>query len=136
MNFRQPTIKELEHLPEEERCHAFSSGTEFMMWYANNCDQCKRAWFPKDMEWPSEETTRQYMNCGKYCPIQHYIDLGQLYGYIPEDIAVIAGWKGNTAPQQCRFFSDDDNDRFKYPSKPKPVPKNQLSLTFEQPVLV
>lgn len=130
MNLRQPTIKELHSLPEAERITPFSNGTEAMIWTDENCDRCVRAWFAKDGKWPDEKTLRSYMNNGKYCPIQYYLDVGVLIGYIPEDVAIVAGWRGSIAPQTCRFFSDDDNDKYKPPRKPKPTPQNQLTLDF------
>lgn len=134
MNFRQPTIDEVGKLPEDERVYPFSNGTESMVWYENNCQSCKRAWFPKvPGEYPKEETLRAYMNCGKYCPIQYYMDCGFLFGYIPKDVAIVAGWTEKKGfPFDCSMFTDDDNEKYKHPKKPKPLPDGQLDL-FSQP---
>ena len=134
MNFRQPTIQELGDLPKEERVTPFSNGTEAMVWYDNNCQQCKRSWFPKELgQWPKEETLREYMNIGKYCPIQYFIDCGFGFGYIPKDAAIVAGYtEAKGFPNDCMMFTDDDNDKFHYPKKPKPSPIGQLDL-FTQP---
>lgn len=120
----------------------FSNGTEAMIWTSHNCDICKRAWFPKNGNWPSEKTMKQYVRSGKYCKLQYDIDLGYALGHIPAETARQIGvnylhYQDNCKEHgfcqllsQCLKFSDDDNDRFRHPKRPRPDAPNQLTMPF------
>lgn len=133
----------LQHSISKERpVSPFSNGTESMIWEAHNCSVCKKAWFPKGGNWPSEKTLKQYVSAGKYCRLQYYLDLANIDGLIPADIAREIGVESLTYQDNCKAhgfctllpqclkFSDDDNDRFHYPNRPRPDAPNQLTMPF------
>lgn len=117
----------------EEPFRPFSNGTEAMIWESENCECCSKAWYPKDANWPKESTIRQYVRIGKYCKLQYWLHIGWIEGAIPKEIAKQIGLteKGRLK-SQCMFWSDKDDDGFKYPKKPKPDPTadNQLTMPF------
>lgn len=115
----------------DSRITPFSNGTEFMMWLENNCSNCTKSWFPKDGEWPKESTLKSYVSCGKYCKMQYHIDLSVIDGSMPLHIAQLIGYNG-TFPSQCMMYSDNKDDGFKYPKRPKgdDSPDNQFVMPF------
>lgn len=115
----------------ENPFHAFSNGTEAMQWYGENCDNCVKAFHVGKDGWPKEATLKKYVACGKYCRLQYWIDIGFIEGSIPDEIAVLIG-KGEKfgLKQTCMFFSDNDNDGYKPPKRPKPEPPNQMVMPF------
>lgn len=120
--------------PNEEEVVPFSNGTEAMRYYEHNCDRCVKAWFPRDYDnWPKEETMRRYVKEGRYCKFQWHIDYGFITGVIPESTAVSIGIKPDHS-FDCRFFSDDNDDRWHPHKRPKYPPANQLDL-FTVPFL-
>ena len=109
----------------------FSSGTEGMNWYANNCSECKRAYLPKDGNYPSDKTMRNYVSCGKECKMKFAIDYGFITGEVDSEIIDLIGRNEHGwIAQSCRFFSDDDNDRYKAPKRPRPDAPNQMVMPF------
>ncbi len=120
----------------------FSNGTEAMIWTSHNCDICKRAWHPKNGEFPSEKTLKHYVSIGKYCRLQYFMDLAHIDGLLPLGIAKEIGVSRLAyydKPRehgfcdllsQCLKFSDDDNDEFHYPKRPRPDAPNQLTMPF------
>lgn len=110
----------------------FSNGTEAMMWYGENCDRCVKAFhIGANGEWPQESTLKQYVRLGKYCKLQYWIDVGFIEGTIPDDIAAQIGKDTDYGLKQtCMFFSDNDNDGYKPPKRPKPEPPNQMVMPF------
>lgn len=118
---------------EEKYFTPFSNGTEHMMWYDENCSRCVKSWHAKDGMWPSEKTLKEYVRLGKYCKLQYYLDLIVIKGAIPMDIAKQIGVGEQWGlKEQCMFFSDNEDDGFKYPKKPRPdnTPDNQLVMPF------
>ena len=118
---------------KQEQFIPFSNGTEYMIWDDNNCSRCTKAWRAKDGKWPSEKTLKQYVSMGKYCKLQYHLDLAVLEGTIPMDIAKQIGLHGEySLKSQCMFFSDNEDDGFKYPKRPRPdnTPDNQLVMPF------
>jgi hypothetical protein len=119
----------------EDPFRPFSNGTEAMMWLDGNCDRCVKAFHPnQDKGFPKKESTMQkYVTCGKYCKLQYWIDIGFIEGTIPMEIAKQIGLDENGhLKEQCMFFSDNDNDGFKYPKRTPPdnTPNNQLVMPF------
>lgn len=123
-----------------EPTHIFSNGTEAEGWYYSNCGECVKAFLPKG-DYPSEKTMQEYVRCGKYCKLQYWLDIGFAEGVIPKEIAEQIGLKYFNvqvppAPagifaglkDTCMFFSDNDNDRYKPPKRPKPDVPNQLCM--------
>lgn len=108
----------------------FSNGTERMRWDDNNCSICAKAWYAPNGEWPSEKTMKEYVRMGKYCKLQYYIDLAAYDGLIPEEIANEIGMKDGRLNWRCSKFSDDDNDKFRYPKRLPPDDGNQLVMPF------
>lgn len=111
----------------------FSNGTEFMYWQADNCDTCVRAFRPaKGKELPDFGATQRLVNLGRECRIKFAIELGVGCGTgeMPDDVAALAGWKGEGGlPWDCMMHSDDDNDRWKPgPRKPPPEDDRQIML--------
>lgn len=117
-----------------EMIRPFSNGTEAMCWLDQNCDRCVKAYHPKDGNWPSEKTLKNYVSIGKYCKLQYDIDICHITSEIPLDTAKQIGLDedGFGLKQQCMFFSDNEDDGFKYPSQPRPdnSPNNQLVMPF------
>ena len=112
----------------------FSNGTEAMMWVSNNCDRCTKAFIPKNGEYPSDETMKQYISIGKECKLKYHIDYGFITGKIPLIIAKQIGLdEVYGLKESCMFYSDNEDDGFKYPKKPKPdtTPDNQMVMPFE-----
>jgi len=111
----------------------FSNGTSAMMWYFENCDKCIKSFKPKNGEYPSDSTMKKYCSIGKECKMKYALDLGHITGTIPNEIAQQIGVDENfNLKDQCMMFSDDEDDGFKYPKKPKPdnTPDNQMVLPF------
>ncbi len=110
----------------------FSNGTEAMQWYGENCDRCVKAYHPDpETGWAKEATLKNYVRCGKYCKLQYWMDVGFIEGTIPDEIAVQIGKGENYGLKQtCMFFSDNDNDGYKPPKRPKPEPPNQMVMPF------
>jgi len=112
--------------------HPFSNGTQAMSWYGENCDKCVKAWHPDAEKGPpSYETQKKYVTCGKYCKLQYWIDIAFIEGSIPKEIAEQIGI-GQYGLTHCRFFSDNDDDRWQPPKRPRPdnTPDNQLVMPF------
>lgn len=117
--------------PQEEKFTPFSTGTGAMIWYSNNCDLCKKAYFPKDGEYPSDKTMKEYCRIGKECKLKYHIDFGFITGEIPLEIAEQIGISETGGlKESCMFFSDNDNDGFTPPKRPKPEDPNQLVMPF------
>jgi len=109
----------------------FSNGTDAMCWYAENCEKCVKAYFPKDGIYPSDKTMKNYCSIGKECKLKYYIDWGFVSGEIPDKIAEQIGKdKDYGLKQTCLMFSDDEDDGYKPPKRPKkdPTPDNQILL--------
>lgn len=107
----------------------FNNGTSSMMWYGENCDRCVKAYKPINGEWAGESTLKDYVRCGKYCKLQYWLDIGFIEGVIPDEIAEQIGKdKDYGLKQTCLLFSDNDNDGYKPPKRPKPEPPNQLCM--------
>jgi|JI9StandDraft_1071089.scaffolds.fasta_scaffold110129_2 hypothetical protein len=122
------TIHELE---KDKKEVPFSSGTGAMMWYSNNCERCTRAWFAKDGNWPKESTMRDYVSSGKYCILQYFIDLGFAFSEVPTTVIDVIGRNEHGhIKDSCMLFTDDENDGYKAPKRPKPTPDNQMVLPF------
>jgi len=119
-------------MKDTENIIPFSNGTEAMNWMESNCNRCTKAYFPKEGNWPSEKTLKQYVRIGKYCKLQYHLDMGYLLGHIPSDIAQQIGMDEVGRMKHCMFFSDDDNDRFRYPphNPDDDIPGNQLVMPF------
>jgi hypothetical protein len=98
----------------------FSNGTEGMMWYDSNCDRCVKAYCPKEgKDLPDFEATQKLVNLGRECKLKFALDLSHITGEITEDIAKQIGYKDGM-PQQCLFFSDNEDDGWK-PAPKKPI---------------
>lgn len=108
----------------------FSNGSEAMVWMNNNCDSCKKAlmcYNPEayeNMRDGGQSETLEGLNCfGEYA-----IACGYITGVMPEEISIWMGGTETRLPEQCRFFSDDDNDR---PDRqPPPIDPMQLKIPF------
>jgi hypothetical protein len=101
----------------------FSNGTEVMCWMDQNCDRCVKAFHVKNGNWPSERTLKEYVRIGKYCKLQYHLDIAHITSEIPVEIADQIGyneWGG--LKSQCMFFSDNEDDGFKYPPRTEDVP--------------
>ena len=121
----------ISELSKDEKETPFSNGTGAMIWYGQNCENCKRAYFPKNGEWPKEKTLEGYVSCGKYCILQYFIDYGFVTSEVPKTVIDVIGRdKNGYISEQCRMFSDDDNDRYKHPKKPRPDAPNQMVMPF------
>ena len=91
----------------------FSNGSEAAEWVCENCGACKKAMMCYDPEGydnfrdGGRSETLNGLNCfGEYA-----MGVGWITGKIPEEISI---WMGGTEielPGQCRFFTDNDNDR-------------------------
>lgn len=111
--------------------YPFSNGTEAMCWYGSNCDRCVKAWHPDlNKSYPTEKTVQSYVRSGKYCKLQYWIDIGFIEGSIPDEIAQQIGKGEYGLKSSCMFFSDNDNDGYKAPKRPKPEPPNQMVMPF------
>jgi hypothetical protein len=112
----------------------FSNGTQAMIWQDNNCDRCVKAWHPDgEKGYPKEKTIQSYVRCGKYCKLQYWIDIGWIEGSIPLEIAKQIGLDENELLRdQCMFYSDNEDDGYKPPKRPKPdnTPDAQLTMPF------
>lgn len=108
----------------------FSNGSDYMHWTAQNCDTCVRAYQPKGTELPDFDTTQKLVNLGRECRIKFAIELGAGggSGEVPDDVAALAGWKGDGWPQQCMMHSDDEDDRWRPKPKTPPEDPRQLML--------
>lgn len=119
---------------EKETFRPFSNGSEAMVWYVDNCERCSKAYFPKDGEYPSDKTMKQYCSSGRECKLKYAIDFGFVTGEIPLDIAKQIGIdeQNGGLKESCMMFSDNDDDGFKPPKRPKPdrTPDNQLVMPF------
>jgi hypothetical protein len=103
----------------------FSNGSEAMMWYEGNCDTCVKA-FKNNMH--DYDTTQKLVNLGRECKLKFALDLGNLSGELPIDIAEQIGYTEHKGfPQTCLKWSDDDNDKWK-PAPRKPKGDNDLQL--------
>ena len=116
----------------KETIRPFSNGTEAMQWYDDNCTRCTKAFFPKiDGNYPSDTTMKKYCSIGKECKLKYAIDWSFITSEILLDIAKQIGiGELGGLKETCMFFSDNDDDRFKYP-KGTPVdnsPMNQLVM--------
>lgn len=112
----------------------FSNGTDAMYWYANNCELCVKAYFPKDGMYPSDKTMKNYCSIGKECKLKYHIDWGFILGEIPDEIAEQIGKDADYGlKQQCMMFSDNEDDGYKPRKKPRPddTPDNQILLFSE-----
>lgn len=117
----------------EKQMAPFSNGTEAMMWYDANCSRCTKAYFPaKDGDWPKDSTMKQYVSCGKECKLKYHIDWGFVTGEIPQEIAQQIGEDEYGLKQTCLLFSDNEDDGYKPPKRPRPdnTPPNQLLMPF------
>jgi hypothetical protein len=88
-----------------------------------NCDRCVKAFHVKNGNWPSERTLKEYVRIGKYCKLQYHLDIAHITSEIPVEIADQIGyneWGG--LKSQCMFFSDNEDDGFKYPPRTEDVP--------------
>ena len=114
----------------------FSNGTEAMNWYENNCENCVKAYFPKeDRDYPNDKTMKKYIKSGKECKLKYAIDFGFVSGDIPDEVAILIGKRGEMGlKDSCMLFSDNDDDGYKPPEPPEPpdnTPENQLVMPFE-----
>lgn len=110
----------------------FSNGTEADYWFSRNCERCRRAMSCYDPDKYEQEIgrdggvkmTEQGLNCfGEYA-----IAVGYMTGNIPEEILEWMGGCDNEMPEQCRWFTDDENyDHAKQGPPPDP---NQLQIPF------
>lgn len=116
----------------------FSSGTEGMSWYSRNCENCKKAYLPKDGEYPSNKTMKNYIIIGKECKMKYDIDMAFIISEIPIETAnkigvrhpINEGDRSCWLNQTCMHFSDDDNDKYKSPKRPRPDAPNQMVMPF------
>ena len=111
----------------------FSNGTEGMFWESRNCERCSKAWYPKDGNWPKESTIREYVRNGKYCKLQYWLHIGWIEGCIPTEIAQQIGVdESKGGLKDCMLYSDNEDDGYKPPKRPKPdnTPDNQLTMPF------
>ena len=108
----------------------FSNGSEAAEWVCENCGACKKAMMCYDPEGydnfrdGGRSETLNGLNCfGEYA-----MGVGWITGKIPEEISI---WMGGTEielPGQCRFFTDNGNDR---PDRQQPpIDPRQLKLPF------
>lgn len=102
----------------------FSNGTEAMIWYDENCTRCSKAYFPKDGEYPSDQTMKKYCSIGKECKLKYAIDWAFVTSEIPDEVAAQIGESKYGLKSQCMMFSDNDDDRYRPPKKPRPRPIN------------
>jgi len=114
----------------EKPYNCFSNGTEAMNWYGENCDRCVKAFHPTNGNFPKEKTTQSYVRSGKYCKLQYWIDIGFIEGSIPDEIATQIGKGEYGLKQTCLMFSDNNNDGYNPPKRPKPEPPNQMVMPF------
>lgn len=122
-----------------EMFRPFSNGTSAMFWYGENCETCKKAFFPNNGEYPSDRTMKQYCSIGKECKLKYALDFAFITGEITLDIAKQIGIdKDGGLKESCMMWSDDKDDGFKYPKKPTPkhTPDNQIMLFTEFDELV
>lgn len=110
----------------------FSCGTEAMDWICNNCDQCVKSYRPKDGIYPSDKTMKEYIRIGKECQMKYDLDFGFIIGEIPLETAQKIGYNNDSLSSSCMMFSDDSNDGYKAPRRPKPdnTPGNQMVMPF------
>lgn len=117
-----------------ESISPFSNGTEAMCWLDQNCDNCVKAYVPKNPElgMPDFDTTQRLVNLGRECRLKFAIDLGFITGEIPLEVASVIGYTEEKGfPEQCMMFSDNDDDGYKpNPRKPKDEPPSQFCLPF------
>lgn len=112
----------------------FSNGTEAMMWYSHNCEDCKRAFFPgqdaadNPHDYPCDQTMLRYVRLGKECKLKYFIDLAFMSGEIPVPIAEEIGYNAQTSrfPFDCKRFSDDDEGYHRPPVEPKGPPPGDI----------
>lgn len=102
------------------------------MWQGENCDTCARAFRPaRGNEMPDFYATRRLVNLGRECRIKFHMEMaaGSGTGEMPDNVAALAGWKGEGGlPWQCMMHSDDDNDRWKPARQVPPEDPRQLML--------
>lgn len=117
-------------IKDESGFSPFSSGTDACMWMAENCESCKKALICYDPEGYENmrDGGREETLDGRNCFGEYAIACGFITGKIPEEISIWMGGTENELPSQCRFFSDNDNDR--PDRRPPPIPPNQLFLPF------
>lgn len=110
----------------------FSNGTSAMIWYSENCETCKKAYFPKDGEYPPDKTMKQYCSTGRECKLKYALDFAFITGEIPMNVAEQIGIEDGGLKETCMFWSDNEDDGFKPPKRPKPdrTPDNQLVMPF------
>ena len=103
-----------------------------MSFYDTYCSRCVKSWFPHEGKWPSEKTLLEYVRIGKYCKLQHAIDLAVLIDGIPKDVGEEFGFFENDVYKKCCKFSGKEEDRFKYPSVDNPIHINpdQIKLNI------
>ena len=123
--------------PDEEEMTPFSNGSEAIIWYGDNCDQCVKAWFPDPNNPVKFTTEKKYVQIGKYCKLQFHLDYGFIVGVISRVTADKIGTQegcDTCLKTRCDQFSSDDDDRYKAPKRPKHPPANQISI-FQTPFL-
>lgn len=110
----------------------FSNGSEAVVWFSSNCESCKKALSCYDPDKYESEICKDggvsATLRGENCFGEYAVACGFITGHIAGDILIWMGGTETKAPEQCRFFSDDDNDR--PDRRPAPVPPNQLFLPF------
>ena len=113
----------------------FSCGTEAMDWQYNNCDQCKRAYKPKNgNDYPDFDETEKLVSQGKECKLKYHIDYGFIIGEIPEYIGKQVGLsESGGLKDSCMMFIENNDRGWRDEDEPKPVsviPDHQLCFPF------
>lgn len=111
----------------------FSTGTEAINWYANNCEACTKAYFPKEgKDYPSDATMRKYCTSGKECKLKYYLDLAFITSELPMKIAAQIGTTPYGLKENCMLFTDNTDDGYKASKRPTPdtTPDNQMVLPY------
>ena len=108
----------------------FSNGTEGEGWMYCNCYECKKAMICYDREgyYNSRDGLKTETASGLNCFGEYAMAASYITGKVPEEISIWMGGTETHLPNQCRFFSDDDNDR---PDRQPPPPNpKQLFIPF------
>lgn len=115
-------------MKDEPQIRPFSNGSHATDWYGRNCQRCVKAYFPqRGVEYPADESMKQYVRIGKECEMKYYIDWSFVTSEIPKRIYNKIGLAHGPV---CKQFSELKKDRYKpEPRKPKTDDK-QMEMNF------
>lgn len=118
-------------IESETGISAFSNGTGAMCWEDENCGKCRKnlgVTNPDKFEAEQcKDGTLAVTKSGLHCFGEYAFGVGCLTGKIPEEIVEWMGGK-DRMPEQCRFFTDDEN--YDPENMPDPVDPRQLKIPF------